>query len=209
MKKPVQKAKLLIVANPTSPDSELWPSLPYAEGEGKSLRDMFPSHNVQLLIGSDAKEATVKKLLSESDIIHFAAHAFVMASNPYLSSIVLSPNSDPARNDGFLTLYELRTIPLRSSLVTLNSCEAGKGPAFGDGIAGFANQILKAGAKNVLVSLWEVNDEVGKAAIKNLYKEMINNGKTPSQALRTAQLKIKEYYKSPELWGTFVMYSSQ
>ena len=74
---------------------------------------------------------------------------------------------------------------------------------------------LEAGAKSVIVSLWQVSDESTKAFMDAFYDHLLlDNGKS-GQALRIAKLNIKDSegkignktisYSHPFFWAPFVL----
>jgi CHAT domain-containing protein len=62
-----------------------------------------------------------------------------------------------------------------------------------------------AGAKTLVMSLWNVPDEQTQQLMNNFYKLML--GCTPSgraEALHRAQLELKSRYPHPYYWGAFI-----
>jgi CHAT domain-containing protein len=198
--------KISIVFNPISTDVEKWGKLSYADKEAELIARSYPGESIQLLSRRKADESSVMKAITESEYVHFATHAFALGSNPLLSSIVVTPDKEGGKNDGFITVNEIRHSSLNNTLIMIDSCYAGKGPFFGDGIAGFANEFLRAGVHNIGLPLWEVNDEVAKTVMINLYKG-ITKGMSPAKALQQAQQKAKNIYPSEIFWAPFVVYS--
>ena len=72
-------------------------------------------------------------------------------------------SDDPADN-GWLEVHEVLGISVRSSLVFLSGCETGLGAAWstefaaGEDFATLARAFLYAGARNVVATLWRVDD---------------------------------------------------
>jgi CHAT domain-containing protein len=76
-------------------------------------------------------------------------------------------------------------------LVTLSACESGLGKtASGEGVLGLQRAFQIAGARNVVASLWKVDDQATAALMKVFYHKLWVEKKTPAVALREAQLWI-------------------
>ena len=61
--------------------------------------------------------------------------------------------------DGYLYLYELYQLQLSAELLTLSGCATGLNViAAGDEVLGLIRGALYAGARSLLLTLWEVND---------------------------------------------------
>lgn len=95
----------------------------------------------------------------------------------------------------------------RTELVVLSACETGL-VGFGgksDEFVGLPGGFLRAGARNVVASLWVVDDEATATLMEKFYRHMIVEKLSPSNALRLAQLDIKEdpRWKNPFFWGAF------
>ena len=119
-------------------------------------------------------------------------------------------------DDGILTALEITSMDLYGTeLVVLSACDTGVGEVkTGEGVFGLRRAFALAGAKNLLMSLWEVSDEVTARQMKMFYQ---NLQKLPlAQALRQAQLEtikeLKAEYNGlapPGLWAPFILQGAQ
>jgi CHAT domain-containing protein len=69
---------------------------------------------------------------------------------------------------------------------------------------GLMRAFLGVGASTLVVSQWLVQDEAA-ASLMEKYYERLGEGLGPAQALRAAQLAIKEEYPHPYYWAPFVL----
>jgi CHAT domain-containing protein len=120
------------------------------------------------------------------------------ARNPLvLSGLVLAGANLPDRDDGILTAEAIAGLRLpKLDLVVLSACETGLGDvAGGEGAFGLQRAFHIAGAKNVVASLWRVDDEATAALMALFYRKLWQEGKPAPQALKEAQLAL---YRSPQ-----------
>ena len=75
------------------------------------------------------------------------------------------------------------------------------------GTDNLANAFLRAGSKNIISTLWPVDDEVTKNFMIEFYKNLLQDSRVKNALLKTKQ-KFKETY-SPRYWGAFVLLSNQ
>ena len=62
-----------------------------------------------------------------------------------------------------------------------------------------------AGAKSVIVSLWDVNDKYTYLFME-LFYENLSNGLSKIESLQKAKVEfIKKYSPNPYYWGAFVL----
>jgi len=118
-------------------------------------------------------------------------------------------------DDGLLTALEITGMDLAGTeLVVLSACETGLGEVrTGEGVFGLRRAFAIAGAKNLMMSLWPVSDEVTANQMKTFY----GNLKTlpPAEALRQAQvdtirdLRAKYGQASPGFWAPFILQGAQ
>jgi CHAT domain-containing protein len=93
-------------------------------------------------------------------------------------------------NDGLLTALEVTSMNLYGTdLVVLSACQTAVGEVrTGEGVFGLRRAFVLAGAKNLVMSLWRVNDERTAAQMEQFYKAF-GRGLSSPQALREAQLE--------------------
>ena len=104
-------------------------------------------------------------------------------------------------DDGFLTAREAADLRLDGTeLVVLNACETGLGQVSnGEGVFGLRRAFLLAGARSQVTTLWRIKDE--SELITTFYKNLKNMNR--SEALRAAQLHMREQYRHPYFWAGF------
>jgi CHAT domain-containing protein len=96
---------------------------------------------------------------------------------------------------------------LNADLVTLSACETALGKvATGDDVVGFTRGFLYAGARSLISSLWQVDDQATRDLMVAFYSNL--QSMTKDEALRQAQLKVKKQYQHPYYWAAFVLTGS-
>jgi CHAT domain-containing protein/Flp pilus assembly protein TadD len=115
-------------------------------------------------------------------------------------------------DDGILTALEITGMDLYGTeLVVLSACDTGVGEIkTGEGVFGLRRAFALAGAKNLLMSLWPVSDEITANQMKTFYQKL--QTMPTAEALRQAQLEtikeLKAQYNGiapPGLWAPFIL----
>jgi CHAT domain-containing protein len=104
------------------------------------------------------------------------------------SSLVLAGDEPLVSGEA---LVELPLEGLR--LCVLSACETGLGVSSrltGEGVEGLPRALHLAGCPNVVASLWNVNDKASAGLMAKFYHGLWQEGKTPLEALRQAQLTV-------------------
>ena len=195
---------VLLVGNPClkelrKPLGDYWPC---AQEEVEMIASFF---NTRPLTGREATKAEVMKRMSSVALIHIAAHG-----NELTGEIALSPNPGwtskfPKRKDYILKMSDVQAANLRARLVVLSYSNSGRGRIFkGEGVVGIARAFLSAGARSVLVALWDVDDEATLVFMKNFYQHL-RDGKTASTAVQQSMKSLRESEKYSEMrnWAPF------
>jgi CHAT domain-containing protein len=97
----------------------------------------------------------------------------------------VSPDPD---NDGILMAEEVAGLNLDGTwLVSLSACETGVGEArSGEGVFGLRRAFMMAGAQNLLMTLWPVNDSTTTDIMSDFYKKCLASG-NPTRSLAETQ----------------------
>jgi CHAT domain-containing protein len=184
--------------------------LPYTEKEVNGILRSFEKNGLggQIYVKDRAGEESFKSAVSENfRFIHVASHGFINESNPKLSGIIFSQKDSVSPDDGILYAGEIYGLKLDAELVTLSACKSGIGKVVkGEGIMGLTRGFIYSGAKNVLVSLWQLGDESTSELMIQFY-EYVLTGNDLSTALRKAKLDFirDKKYAYPADWGGFVL----
>ncbi len=193
--------QILIFGNPDlgNPD---W-DLPNAELEAKAIAAKI--RGSQLFTRQAASETTFKDMASKFRFLHIASHGQFNANQALKSRLMLAKSD---KDDGSLTVSELYELRLGAELVVLSACQTGlAGIANGDDLVGLTRGFLYAGSKNIVASLWEVDDEATSILMQEFYKD-VAAGIDKRKALRAAQNKVRNQYEHPFFWAAFYLTGS-
>lgn len=186
------------------------PRLPFTRTEADQILAVAPPNSSMKALGFRANRSiATSDELSKYRYVHFATHGYVDTTRSGLSAIVLSLVDEQGNpQDGFLRTHDIYNLKLPAELVVLSACETGLGKAVtGEGLEGLTRGFMYAGARRVVVSLWNVNDKATAALMQRLYVGMLRSNKTPAAALRDAQIQMlrTRQWQSPYFWAPFVM----
>jgi CHAT domain-containing protein/tetratricopeptide (TPR) repeat protein len=234
-KKPVDFSTMVLFGDPVfnSADASDSPaagyeSLPGTRDEVNGIVQALklpPSHQ-KTFMRLAANEANLRAVSSPS-ILHIATHGFFSTGRVYVndhvkndflfqSGLILSsgnPNhkteNNPVDNDGIVTAYDVMNLDLtNTALVVLSACETGLGKIENsEGVYGLQRSFLQAGASDILVSLWKVEDIATKNLMIKFYSYLALQNSSRN-AFRQAQLDILHEGKTRKQWAGFVMISS-
>ncbi|MGB5158241.1 CHAT domain-containing protein [Desulfobacterium sp. N47] len=190
----------LIFGNPKLDDPKY--DLKFAQDEALSISKIIPESNV--LLRSDASKTNLEKFGSKYFIIHLAVHGVFDIDKPLNSALLLAADK---MNDGLLRAGDLYNLSLNADLVTLSACETALGKvSTGDDVVGLTRGFLYAGARSLISSLWQVDDETTRDIMINFYTNLSKMNK--DEALRQAQLKVKKQHPNPYFWAAFLLTGS-
>jgi tetratricopeptide (TPR) repeat protein/CHAT domain-containing protein len=113
----------------------------------------------------------------------------------------------PDMEDGILTAYEIAHLDLsKTELVVLSACETGLGDIQGnEGVYGLQRAFKIAGAKNILMSLWQVPDQQTARFMGIFYKKWLHENLGAADALQAAKKQLKDRGYDPFYWAGFVL----
>ena len=142
---------------------------------------------------------------------------FKISDNPLIrSGLILSGGAaswktgKPYQNgmeDGILTAYEISQMNLSNTeLVVLSACETGLGDIQGnEGVYGLQRAFKIAGAKYLIMSLWQVPDKQTSMLMTTFYRKWLEDKLSIPQAFHAAQKELREMGFDPYQWAGFVL----
>jgi CHAT domain-containing protein/tetratricopeptide (TPR) repeat protein len=167
--------------------------IPYVADEIASLRELWPQSAI--LQNESATCLNFSSRVATANLVHVATHADFRHDNPMFSSIRLA--------DRWMNVAEIYDLKMNADLVVLSGCRTGLGALqSGDEIIGLARGFLYAGARCLLVSLWDVHDRSASALMRHFYKN-VAAGAGFADALQSAMILTREAEPHPYYWSSF------
>ena len=172
--------------------------------------------------GTNATEKSFTGRSGKKDyILHISTHGFFHDDqafvNPMQNSGLLFANSMAAwksniplsnlnQFDGILRADEISSKNLNGCrLVVLSACQTGLGYSDNsEGVYGLQRAFKLAGAENVLMSLWKVDDQATAKLMVAFYNHLIA-GQQPEEALISARNELRRAEASPSQRGAFIL----
>ncbi len=143
---------------------------------------------------------------------------FKVSDNPMIrSGLVLAGGNHawktgkplhPGLEDGILTAYEISQMNLANTeLVVLSACETGLGDLVGnEGVYGLQRAFKIAGAKYLIMSLWQVPDFQTQVFMTAFYKHWLEGKMAVPEAFRATQAELRGRYSGEAFkWAGFVL----
>ena len=158
------------------------------------------------LIGKEASKSEVLRRLSSVALIHIAAHGRMETGGIALAPNTIRASQIPANEDFLLTMKDVTSGKICASLVVLSCCHSGRGEIKAEEVVGIARAFLGAGARAVLVSLWEIDDHATLEFMKNFYSHLVKEI-SASESLNKAMKHMRESDQFNEVkhWAPFVL----
>jgi CHAT domain-containing protein len=143
---------------------------------------------------------------------------FKVSANPMIrSGLVLAGGNhawktgkplQSGQEDGILTAYEISQMNLANTeLVVLSACETGLGDLVGnEGVYGLQRAFKIAGAKYLIMSLWQVPDFQTQVFMTAFYKHWLEGKMAVPEAFRATQAELRGKYSGEAFkWAGFVL----
>jgi CHAT domain-containing protein len=209
--------------------------LPATKIEVENISSTLKSKGWQVnsFLADNASETNIKKQQSPR-ILHVATHGYFfkdipvekgnnrflgmdrqqVIQDPMLRSGLLLMGANKTLKgetskgeNGLLSAAEASLLDLRETeLVVLSACETGRGEeSNSEGVYGLRKAFSDAGAQNIIMSLWKVDDKVTQEFMSRFYEIWLNDKTTIRQAFNKTQLEIKAKYPEPYYWGAFIL----
>ncbi|HOV57874.1 MAG TPA: CHAT domain-containing protein, partial [Rhodanobacteraceae bacterium] len=214
-------------------------ALASAARELRELDALFAARHepVERLSGAAATRERVLAALPQVQVAHLATHGFSLDAScaavpgasrsltlqstareaiagevPAVSGLAFSGAHLGAPATGILSDVDLAALDLRGvDWIALSACDSGLGPVRrGEGVFGMRRALRLAGARTVVMSLWEVDDEATAALMAAVYAQRFGRGRDVPTAMAAAQRETLAARRAagqsvhPYYWAAFV-----
>lgn len=186
--------------------------LPATEEELQAIVRLFKSQRKKAA-GYFRRKATEDNFKTTDmqgyNLIHIATHSLKDEGEHKLSGLIFSQGADnpPGKEDGILYSGEIYNLRLGAELIVLSSCESGVGKLVkGEGVMALNRGFFYSGIRNIVFSLWKVEDRTTSKLMIAFYRNILN-GLPFSSALRKAKLELinDRFTAFPKYWSGFVL----
>jgi CHAT domain-containing protein len=178
-------------------------SLRYNVNEIEAAKKYFNEHRV--FLGAQAGEDTFKTWAPRARYIHLAAHGFANTTHPSYSHLALVPGV--SSEDGLVFTDEIYNMSLQADLVVLSACGTGDGKyQRGSGVQSLARAFRAAGSREVLMSLWPIEDLTTYELITDFFRVLpkSNTATALQRSIRDHLATVKqEALTHPYYWAGF------
>ena len=171
--------------------------LPNAAVEAKACSEYFTA---QPLLEENATKKNVLKNIKHASVIHIAAHGDMDNADIFLAPNDGAPKP-PSKEFYLLTAKDVVQGTLSARLVVLSCCHSGRGQISAEGVVGIARSFLVAGARSVLMTLWQIPDKETMEFMRLFYDKVLE-GLSVCVALQQAMIDLKKKY-SISAWAPF------
>jgi CHAT domain-containing protein/tetratricopeptide (TPR) repeat protein len=195
---------------------------------------------IQVVAGADATKDRVLAALPQASIIHLATHGFSLdgscvevssargvsldedrtgraatASNSSALSGLAFSGADVAAGRepvGVLSAGEIGMLDLsHADWVALSACDSGLGPiGRNEGVFGMRRALRLAGARTVVMSLWQVDDAATADLMQTLYRQRFIEHRDVPEAMTSAMQSVVTARRAaglsdhPYYWAAFI-----
>jgi CHAT domain-containing protein len=161
----------------------------------------FPDLKIKIPENDIADENTKKSYYSQASDPMLRSGLILAGANKFWGK----PAENSTGDDGILTASEISNLDLSAcQLVALSACETGLGDINGsEGVFGLQRAFKMAGVKNIIMSLWKVDDAKTVEFFQIFYINCLTD-KSIHDAFLNTQSAMKAKYP-PYYWAGFVL----
>lgn len=202
--RPRERQRLKVLTAGVSEKEEVegrkFDELPNVVGELQQIGSVVPSKS---LLNLEFTKANLQQQIDSGafSTVHIATHGN-FSSDPE-ETFILAYNQLLKPNDLNNLLRNNQSLSRSFELLVLSACETAQGDNRATlGLSGIA---VRAGARSVLSTLWQVSDRSTAELMGWFYKNLTKSEVTKAEALHQAQLAVFKLYKAPYYWAPYVL----
>jgi hypothetical protein len=187
------------------------PSLPQTADEVKAIAASLHQDASSYVLGPDFTDnGIMRRGASDGDLSHYKVIYFTTHGIPAQPGCLEAALLTSYGGDGSDALLDVRKIPslvIDADMVVLSACDTGRSDNGGGGeaLSGLVATFVQAGARNLVVSNWEVDAGATKRLMIDMFATQSAN---QSEALAQAERKMMaspDQYSHPYFWAPFMV----
>ncbi|WP_375558904.1 CHAT domain-containing protein [Bernardetia sp. OM2101] len=186
--------------------------LPYSKQEVEEVANVFINQGKKALAFThfQANQENLKSYATKTRRLHLATHSQTFTKTPFNSHIWLfGKDSTQHAKETVQQIYasDLYGMSFPNELVVLSSCRSGVGQMVeGEGVITLTRSFLNTGTKNIIFSLWQIDDLATKELI-TLFYGFVAEDKTYSESLQLAKQRLSksDTFKNPFYWSGILL----
>ena len=180
----------------TLPNGNPLPDLPSAAREARAIAALSRGADVRTNVTEQSFKATA---LDDYPVLHLATHIVADAARPDRSAIILGSGGE---DDGLLQAREIYGLSLPLRLAVISGCSSGRGQVVaGEGVLGLSHALFSAGARALVLSLWEVGDRATARLMQDFYTALRDRADRRGAGRGTADGDRRSGAAAPRLLG--------
>jgi hypothetical protein len=191
----------IVVGDPDLSQDRRWNFPPLAGARSEAV-EVATLVGEQALLGEDATKTHVLDRLRASrnaSLIYFATHALSDAVNPMDRSFLALAGDHLYGRDIKGLMFP------NNPLVVMSACQTGLGKVFEGGTFGLVRAWYHVGASQIVMSLWNIDDNVTKDLMLEFMRQL-KAGAVTEFALREAMLATRQKHADPALWASVALF---
>ncbi|MGQ0649014.1 MAG: CHAT domain-containing protein, partial [Gemmatimonadaceae bacterium] len=202
-----ERSRALVIGQPTH-DARAFPGLAelrYAQPEAETVAKVYTG--ATLATGAIPTREWLARRMPGFDVFHFAGHARIVPGRSERSHLVLAAGGKGSLEANALYASDIAALDLAGlEVAVLSACgTTTQMSRRATSLQSLAMAFLDAGARSVLSSLWEADDEATQA-LMSAFHQSLRTGMTAARALRVAQLGALERERRARVashWAAF------
>jgi len=187
------------------------PRLPNTKLEADEIKAIFEKRALKKVRFDASVQTLLDPAMQDYRIWHLATHGVYDETAPEFSGLVFSRFArDLTPSYGFLKAQDIEHMNVRAELVVLSACNTAAGEnVSGEGVMGLTYSFLRAGAKEVISTLWSIDDKVTEDLMRKFYETLKTNGYNAAAALHESQRAVMREHRNldPYYWAGFELVS--
>lgn len=204
------------------------PRLPGTRAEIEQLARAFGASGDDYVLDAVATETELNRRNANQSLLHaevvaFATHGLMagqLSDALAEPALALTPPAEASEaDDGLLTASDAARLRLNARWVILSACNtAAGGRPDAEGLTGLARAFFYAGARTLLVSQWQVNDEAAQRLTTRAVQLQRAENISTAEAMRRSMAELSadpsrdaagRSFAHPSAWAPFILVSGE